>query len=266
MLKSKAKNTLTLFIGFALLFSCTQVGDRKNQSYKQKSKQFLIKNSLSKLKDTSKLKRVSPLIIQLPFGSKSFNNNHNVEASFYTKLIYKNFGKLINDGGFTSKTLNDIKLYNLPPISKVSYLKVSTEDTTLCTNHKPFQNFIKLSKYRYQLPNIADYQCYYMCNYDPSHKEYTTYIKNACNFYLYDTYGYLILYNPVKKEAKVITIFYDTFRDGSNLERYFYVDEKYKIHLVNYDQDGDDEPEGKPYIVRRTISISNDGLISIDSK
>ncbi len=261
------KNQIIIVLNCILLFGCVQSSERKNN---QNSNKNVISNNsvvykVRDFKDTTKYERISPSIIQLPFGPQSFEKNlNNVEASFYTNLIYKDFGRLINDGGFTAKTLNKIKVYKLPPISKIKYIKISKEDTTMCTNGKPFEYFLKLSKYRYRLPDVAFYQCYYMCDYDPRHKEYSPEVNNICNFFLYDTYGYLILYDPRIKEAKVITIFYNTFRDGLNLGRYFYIDEKYKIHLVNYNQDGDDEPEGKPNIERHTISILNNCVIKVN--
>jgi len=205
----------------------------------------------------------------LPFGPG--RESHLFKSSkYYSALIYKNINKL-NIEGWTPQVLKNIKIYKLPPIGKIAYLGLSDVDTGKCYDGQPFENFLKLSGYRYRLPDIYGYQCYYWCNYDYFNRAYTGEVKQNCDQCIINwTYGYLILYDKVGRKANVVTIYFNTFRDGSDLSRYFYIDRNYNIHIEDYSQeadDGDGSISSPIYCTRKfTISISNTGDFIVKRK
>jgi len=210
---------------------------------------------------------IPPRITRLPFGPNISLNKLYTADKFYTRLIYDNAGELMNSG-WTDKALRKIKIYKLPLIKKINYIKINSVDTDRCQNGKLLSGFLKLSKYRYRLPDVGVYQCYYWCDYNPNNNEYSSYVKQNCDRCLLNFfYGYLILYNPKTLEANVIAIYYDTFRDGSNLYRNFYIDKNYNITLLDSSQEADDGDGSNPSKVfvnnKHTVSISKQGDIRV---
>ncbi|HEX8021514.1 hypothetical protein [Mucilaginibacter sp.] len=229
-----------------IFFSCNQLGDKKPAAvYPHKNK--------------------TPEITPIPFGPKVDLDKLPIAGMFYTGLIYKDVGQIIKEG-WTAKTLKNITVYPLPPIKSVKYIQVSSIDTEKCDNGLPRERFLKLNRYRYRLPNIGKYECYYICDYAPASKEYTANAQKYCQNCLFNMfYGYLIIYNPKNYEASVITIFYDTFRDGADLSRHFYIDRNYNIYLVDFEQEADDGDGtiASPVFVNNKyyVSISSNGKI-----
>jgi hypothetical protein len=209
-----------------------------------------------------------PRVTALPFGPKINLNNLYKADKYYTNLIYDNVGELIN-AGWTAKAVKKIKIYKLPLIKKINYIRIaSTVDTDRCANGKLFGSFLKLNKYRYRLPDVSIYQCYYWCDYDPANNQYTSLVRENCNLCLINfLYGYLILYNPKTLEANVIAIYYDTFRDGANFYRSFYIDKDYNITLLDSSQEADDGDGTNPSPIdihgKHVISISKEGKIQV---
>ena len=256
---------IILIIIIIQFFSCQQ--SNKNQSSDNDSKRKNLKQRTLKSERNINIEKItysgdSPKITQLPFGNK-ISLNKLQGKSFYYNLIYKNFDQLIDDGRFTSETLKNIKVYKLPPIKDIRYIEIDRNDSCNCENGKSFESMLKLTKYRYRLPDISVYQCFYICNYDPLSQDFSSEIREYCQRFLYMSYGYLILYNPNSQNAYVITIFYDTYSDALSF-RYFYVDKNYKIQLVDYGIDGEEMPNSEVIAKIHTVSISHKGEIKVE--
>ncbi len=261
------KNPVIILIITVQLFSCQQSSKNQYKSSDNHSKKDFSKPSALKPERNVNKKKTNysdgtPKITQLPFGNK-ISLNKLQGRSFYYNLIYKNFEQLINDGRFTSETLKNIEVYKLPPIKDIRYIEIDRNDSCNCENGKSFASILKLTKYRYRLPDISVYQCFYMCNYDPLSQDFSSEIREYCQRFLYMSYGYLILYNPNSQNAYVITIFYDTYSDALSF-RYFYIDKNYKIQLVDYGIDGDEMPNSEVIARIHTVSISHKGEIKVE--
>lgn len=181
----------------------------------------------------------APGITPLPFGFKSASKNFDDARQYFTRLLYQNKSITIVDRWPKQISLRQ-KIYKLPPIKSVKYIAfpVSTGfdgwNGDTCTNGVAFEKYIKLTKYRYRLPDIGKYQCYYWCDYRnlTSSKEYPEDVLIACKFFLSDLlYGYFILYDPETMSAKVFMIYFDTNDDGSDAYRFFYIDKNHNIML-----------------------------------
>ncbi|HEY4324347.1 MAG TPA: hypothetical protein VGN20_10180 [Mucilaginibacter sp.] len=191
-------------------------------------------------------------ITPLPFGYDFKKNGYSKIQNYNDNLIYKN----VNDKGSGKK--NDI--YKLPPITRIKYFSLSWVDTDKCNDEKPFVEYLRLTKYRYKLPNINGYECYYWCD-EHLDNEYPSQVYINCGWcFLYNVYGYLILYNRKKEEANVVALYFDTPRDGINAWRYFYIDKNYVIHLEEREIDNDEGTEWSP-ADKHIVSISKTGEI-----
>lgn len=206
-----------------------------------------------------------PAITPLPFGYTGNSKIFTVINTYYSDLVCKNCN-LYNTGSSAPVTKNR-KIYKLPYIKAIKYLKTNKDEIDTCLDGKPFGEHIKLNKYNYRLPDVKNYQCYYWCNFEYANDQYTFKEKVNCNWCLLNLfYGYLIFYNPKTSIAEVITIYFDTFQDGTALFRHFLIDKNYNIKLTNFsaasDDDGDDPSHPSKY--RETfISISKSGNIII---
>jgi len=210
--------------------------------------------------DTIHFKKANAPIIPLPFGPK-INLRHIYKADlFYEKLIYPNS----RSNWIPKASERSTMIYRLPGIKKLTCIGISSDDTATCSDGKPFANFLKLPGYRYRLPDIRNYQCYYWCAYQaPAYSPYSRLVQKNCDWCLInDWFGYLILYNPAMKEAHAIVIYFDTFRDGSDHTRYFYIDKNFNINLFDFEQEADDG-DGS---VSSTIIAAGHFRISINAK
>jgi hypothetical protein len=212
---------------------------------------------------SKKFNLAEPAITPLPFGPKVPLNKLHLQSKYYGNLIYPNVGKLVEDMGFTPKTLKNIKLYQLPKITKVSYLRVGqdADQQWQCKNGKPLESMLKLTHYRYRLPNVGKYRAYYMCSYDYFGREQLDITKNYCTIAFSGFYGYLVLFDPGNSSAQVIPIYFDSFSgDSSMLCRAFKIDKDFTIHLIDstvYDTD-------EPIILGRYIlKLGADGTFKI---
>lgn len=210
--------------------------------------------------DTAHFKKAIAPVTPLPFGPK-INLRHIYKAGFfYEKLIYPNS----RQNRIPKVSESSTRIYHLPEIKKLTCIGISSVDTVTCSDGKPFGNFLRLPGYRYRLPNIRNYQCYYWCaNQDPAHSRYSRSVQKNCDWCLInDWFGYLILYNPATKEAQAIVIYFDTFRDGSDHTRYFYIDKNFNINLFDFEQEADDGDGSVP----STIIAAGRFRISINAK
>lgn len=263
---SWVKSYLILFYA-AFLGSCIQ---HKTSGNKIVSASIHKKNVANKANPTdSTIYAGNPVVTQLPFGINPASKKLAISGRFYSKLVYRDIGKLL-DSGWTKSAINSIKIYKLPPIKKATYFGLSYIDTNKCADGQPFGNFIKLTKYRYKLPDINGYQCYYWCDYNLNydHFGYSESVKNNCGACLMNMfYGYFILYSPQSQDAKILTVYFDTYLDGSDHRRYFYIDKKHNIYLSDFSQEADDGDGSKPSPIsidfKYNITINKNGDLNI---
>ena len=206
-------------------------------------------------------------ITSLPFGLNEETGKLDTAGIFYSKLVYNNIGKLINEG-WTPRNLKAVKIYKLPPIKKITYIGISDVDTGKCKNGRSFGDYLKLPGYRYRLPDVKNYQCFYWCTYDPNTLQYPDTLKQLCNkCIINEFYGYLIFYDKATMECKVVTIYYNTFRDGKDFNRHFYIDKKQDVYLTDFSQEANYGDESVPTMVsvdsRHRVSVAADGTIAV---
>jgi hypothetical protein len=208
-----------------------------------------------------------PAVINLPFGPRVKLNRLSTQGRYFENLIYYDVGRLIKDEGFTKTTLKDIKLYPMPKIVNMRYVKITAADSLSCDNGKPFDKMLEVRNYRYRLPDYGRFKVFYSCNYDYFGKDQAKETRKSCSVFLKTFYGYLTIYDPVKQSANVINIYFSSFSDGLDLNRHFFIDKKFNIHLVDFAQDSDDEEISKPVVGKRyLIRISLDGKINVNQK
>jgi hypothetical protein len=187
------------------------------------------------------ISRKGAKITPLPFGKKIIANGSHFNAYYYCNLIYGNFSRLVNDGGFTEKTKKNIIYYQLPIIKKAEYIRVLGTEPQSCLTNIELSKYLNKKQYRYRLPDFHTFSCYYFCNYDPYHKEMPKEAKTPCQPFFYDAYGYLIMYDSVSATAHVLTVFYDTFGgDALSYQRLFYIDKNFNISLTDFSIDEHD--------------------------
>lgn len=203
-----------------------------------------------------------PEITQLPFGPKGWPDQIK-NSNFYLDLIGKDL-----DTDLPKYSI----IYKLPKINNIQYLKLDGPNRYQCENGQPIDSIIKLTKYRYRLPNINKYESYYMCNSHFDKKwDFNSEFINNCGEFVYQEYGYLILYEPRTTFAIVIDIYHVNYIDAVN-DRKFYIDKNYTINLIDTGfTDGDEASNGEQTISttpgkKRTITILNNGEISINEK
>jgi len=204
-------------------------------------------------------------ITPLPFGYTGRSKTFTVINKFYSDLVAKDcyFGGQLCD----ESKLKNIKFYKLPLIKTINYISTGDGDPDTCIGREPFGHYLKINKYRYRLPDINNYQCYYWCDYQYRNQLYIDSISIKCDWCIKSCYfGYLIFYDPKNYTAKVINIYLDAFQDGSAIYRHFFIDKDYTIHLSDFsapsDDDGDDidHPLGGEDII---IKVLKDGNIVV---
>jgi len=221
-----------------------------------------VENKDSSQSNTSSQKTCSekkdyPEITQLPFGPKIKSKKwYYDDIHFYARLI-SNDPKLIDFDTLVTPT------FNLPKIKAIKYIHTKNDKNYICNNGKPVDSLLRLTKYRYRLPDIAQYKSYYMCGFNFNHNDYSETFRNNCPEFAYTCYGYLILYDTLTKIANVIDIYFVTYRDGFNIERRFKIDKNYHIDMVEIGTSGEDEDTSKHIENKYTISISKNGEIKM---
>jgi hypothetical protein len=203
----------------------------------------------------------APEITALPFGPKGWPDKIVADSNFYFDLIGQN---LWDD--YDQRV--DAKLYQLPPVNSIKYIQLQHDlDNYLC-NGKPVDSVLKLTKYRHRLPDAGKYKIYYMCNSGNVDFDYPPDFIKYCIKFIYQKYGYLILYEPKTRHAVVINIYHFYYVDSVH-ERTFYIDKNYNIHILDQSwTDGDEGSDGKIPAVpnfekRRTITITANAEIEI---
>jgi hypothetical protein len=223
-------------------------------------------NKYNRIDDTTIQTRV-PQITPLPFGIKPDEQNFYESQAYFLKLVYTYQG-YSNEKNFRwhRKVIAGRNIYKLPTIKSIEYQSIrSTVDTDVCKNGRAFGDYLKLTKYRYRLPDIGKYQCFYWCDQASNdNSDYNFEVQTNCEFcFQHDFYGYFILYDPQTLSAKVMTIYFDTEQDTTQLWRFFLIDTNYNITIFENGQSGEgpDKPE-TPYRIK-LVSILKDGSINI---
>jgi len=209
----------------------------------------------------------APEITPLPFGLKPDLKNFRYTESYFIAMLSQNkSGKLYQHTESPQAPLKN--LYKLPPIKSIEYITLPMYrliDTGVCNDGKSFGDYINLKGYRYRLPDIYNYQCYYDGGFrNPNHDKEYGYSRNVfqnCAVFINDyEYGYFILYDPKTLTAKVITIYFDSEYDALITYRFFYIDKAYNIQV--YDGSINPELHSKPTHLRlTTFSILPNGEI-----
>jgi hypothetical protein len=170
---------------------------------------------------------------------------------------------------FDLKTRKNKKFYHLPNIKRLQHIIVdSALEVFSCPNQKSLDSLLHFKKYQIRFPNIGEYECYYVCDFD-SH-DTTVYlnsdeIQNYCRDFSFNHsawYGFLIVFDPHTSEAKVIELF-NSFHACS--ERRFYIRDNHSIFLIEIERspNGRDIQLGK---IRKKyeVSILEDGEVNIN--
>ena len=142
---------------------------------------------------------------------------------------------------------NDRPILKLPPIKSAHYVVADKEYNTGLCYDSPESKIIKLTGYKYRLPDFKDFEVYYMTGDAEKTQELAEEFGTTCKA----AYGNLIVYNPKDQSAQVLTIYYSFYID-SQQDRYFYIDKDYTIYMaeesVSEGEEGADEPlPGKVY-------------------
>jgi hypothetical protein len=206
-----------------------------------------------------------PAITPLPLGYSGNSKVFMVINKFYADLVCKDCYVPVQ--GCIMSKLSNIKLYKLPVIKTLDYVQTGQREADTCEDGKPFGNYLKLNKYRYRLPDVSNYQCYYWCDYDSQTHLYKDATNSNCSWIIPSFYfGYLIFYDPKTLNAKVLIIYYDTFQDGSADYRHFIIDKDYTIHLIDFTAPSDDpgdDPEHPSKYEDILIKVLKNGKIVV---
>jgi hypothetical protein len=174
---------------------------------------------------------------------------------------------------FKSKDLARKAIYRLPTIKSIIYNDLDSIMNYHCTNGEPIDSgILKLTEYRYRLPDIGKYKVFYM--FDPIGRfdkdVIMDFFKSNCNMY-YDYFGYIILYDSITKNAIVLNVCNSYYIDAVEA-RSFYVDKNGIIHLDDrtWTDSGEDSKGnvGSEYLgsTKREIYILQDGEIKVINK
>jgi hypothetical protein len=152
------------------------------------------------------------------------------------------------------------RVYRLPTIKKINYYITDSSAGVICPSlpNLPFDSIFNFKVYRYILPNISKYESYVIC--DTTFLDYRV-TFGECSEHLMRIHGYLLLYDTLIKEAKVIALYY--LDNPGGRRRTFDIDKNYVIHLQDYGFSFEkDEPEEIPTF-SYTIKVLPNGNIEI---
>jgi len=206
-----------------------------------------------------------PPITVLPFGYNLDKEDFNRSGAFFSKLCYPN-EKEVNG----KVVIGDpAPMYLLLPIKKLELISVKTEDTSKCDDGSDYSKYLKLTRYRLRLPDINDMQVYYWSDQGWGASLFPSNVTKKCEWcILTNSWGYLIFYQKKTQLAKVVPIQYETINDGALIDRYFYIDTNYDIHLWHTNRNNLDDI--KTIITKADINrekyllhVSKDNEISI---
>jgi len=171
---------------------------------------------------------------------------------------------------FKPKAIPAKRLFRLPPIKSVVYNNLDSLLNYRCTNGEPIDSSVlKLTVYRYKLPDIGKYEVFYNQTEQKS-DGMASFIEAHCEHMQYLYFGYLILFDPVTSKALVLNVYNQYYIDAVNI-RDFYIDKNSIIHLKDSGYTDGEDAHGKQtteYLgaTKRTVRILKDGRIKITNK
>lgn len=159
------------------------------------------------------------------------------------------------DESFTDALLKDtLSMHKLPEIKSASYVVADKNYGLGLCYEKPTN--IKLTNYKYRLPDYKGFQIYYMTG----DAERTGELKAEFGVDCLSAYGNLIVYNPKTQKATVLTVYYSFYID-SQQERNFYIDTDYTIYLADASySEGEDDADFNQGAVYKAIITDNGGF------
>jgi len=231
-----------------LLFSCN-IDDKRDPSLSQVSE---LKDSLvivsADLKDVKNNKSASIL-------KDSAEITH---LPLLAHFGYSNMSTLVREKS---------KLYKLPLIKKIHYVHTDSSRGTVCHSLEPkdadmpIDSIFSFKTYRYRLPNIYNYESYLVCDTLPTVYNKTKEYFIRCHAFMFASFGYLILYDTLSGNAKVIALQY--WNSPSGRRRTFDIDKNYEIHLCDYFISEDPDEGGEYLELTYTIIILPKGEIKV---
>ncbi|MBX9852547.1 MAG: hypothetical protein K2X86_12435 [Cytophagaceae bacterium] len=221
---------IIIFLQFAVFFSCS-IKEDNNTYHHSGNDTVLSKDSLKKISRRDSLK------IQEPVGETKELETPIAEGSpKVTTLPFCSENYFINTG-IKKLIKKSPKVYRLPHIKKWHYfISDSSEYFSECSDSgKVDTSVFNFKKYRYRLPDIYGLKPYIVCD--------TTYLNYGLGKSLYPfrcgekyagNHGFLILYDQMIQEAKIIPLHHpDPSMEGGDY-RTFCIDQNFVIRLQDY--------------------------------
>ena len=217
--------------------SCTNK-KANNQNIEKTSQQ---KVSSFEVTDSSDIK----INTNFPFGCstlKKYKYPKNWESEVGSDGILKQpQGKEFEEIGKCFQSVNLVKTINKPRVTQLKILKVGDDFKDSYSLNSVLQK--STENYKYRLPNIGVYECYY------------SFVQDTEK---YGAYGNLLLIDAKTKAGKVLNIYFEGSGDSSTLYRYFLI-EKNVINIY----EGSCYDDGCSLDKKFTITINSKGEINI---
>jgi len=161
---------------------------------KHKDSETSVAKSGPQVKSDSSIKTIPDAsVLSLPVGNKP--------KDFKDVKTY--------DESFADALLKDtLSIRKLPEIKSTSYVVADDNYRLGLCYEKPTN--IKLTNYKYRLPDYKGFQIYYMTG----DSERTGELKAEFGIDCLSSYGNLIVYNPETQNATVLTVYYSFYIDS----------------------------------------------------
>lgn len=185
-------------------------------------------------------------IISLPFGCDILVNH---KFPKWRKEDISNENTLPHEKEFQAVSLcfnqmnSSGQLTAIPFIKKIEKIEFGNRQGCNCIDS------IYPTQFRYQLPNMGPYMCYYL--YDS---------KGACGNCM--EYGRLLLYDFKSQKAKILNIFMEIGGDQNVSYRQFYIEKDKTIRIF----EGACYDDGCSLLEKCQIEILDDGQVQINQK
>jgi hypothetical protein len=139
----------------------------------------------------------------------------------------------------------------LPDFSKITYPELDKLFFNVeVTIEGIKETFIKVKEYRYQLPDIGNYQLYITC--DTNGVSYKKGIKRE---QIFPIFGYLVIHDQLKNEAKYLLIYFKGLGGSGSKRRVFQIDFDGKLLVRDFTED----TTGEHLSANFEIAIGEDG-------
>jgi hypothetical protein len=204
--------------------------------------------------------------LALPFGVNAGLSNFLKSERYFISFIYKNIEK-DDDRMLRLPTGHQLKqnAYDLPIIKSFKYQSLSDIVPDSCLDKTAFSSHLKLTKYRYRLPDINGYECYYWCDYhDVNKSDYPDKVRVNCKWCITsEFYGYLIFYDRKTAAASVLLVYFDIQLEDLFYFRFFIIGNDYQIKLIDFSMNGEDGlvPVESPSVQTVTLTKNGDFVI-----